>query len=228
MPRLPLAAAFLALALVSPGQAQQDPEAQRLIQQLSPTRGIRMPSADPGTATPPPSLTPAVPDAGPPMVSTPGLGSLPDQPFAPQPFGQPPIAVAPPPPDAPPPPRQTTAPAGVAAVSITVNFATGSASLSPQAAFTLASLGRALSSPELAPYRFRIEGHTDTVGDAGMNLVLSQRRAEAVRDFLVKNFGVSPARLVAMGMGESQLLFPTPDNFPEPGNRRVQVLNLGG
>ncbi len=225
MPRLPLAALLIALSLATPGQAQQDPEAQRLIQQLSPTRGIRMPAADPGTATPPPTLTPAAPEASPPLVSTPGLGTLPDQPFTPQPL--PPQAVVPVPPAAPPPPRQTTAPAGVAAVSITVNFASGSASLTPQAAATLASLGRALTSAELAPYRFRIEGHTDTVGDAGLNMALSQRRAEAVRDFLLKNFQVPPARLVAMGMGESQLLVPTPDNMPEPGNRRVQVLNLG-
>lgn len=217
MPRLPLAAAFLALALASPVQAQQDTEAERLIEQLRPTRGIRMPSADPGTATPPPILTPAPEAAAPPLLSTPGLGSLADQPFT-----QPPQAALP----APPPPRQTTAPVGVAAVSITVNFASGSASLSPQAAATLASLGRALASPDLAPYRFRIEGHTDTVGDAGLNLLLSQRRAEAVRDFLVKNFGIPPARLVAAGMGESQLLVATPDNVPEPANRRVQVLNL--
>jgi len=221
MPRLPLAAAFLALALVTPGQAQQqDPEAQRLIQQLSPMRGIRMPSADPGTATPAPSLTPAAPQAGgPAMVTTPGLGSLPDQPFAPQPM----MAA----PERPAPPRQTTAPEGMAAVSITVNFPSGSASLTPQAAAVLASLGRALVSPDLAPYRFRIEGHTDTAGDAGLNMLLSQRRADAVRDFLVKRFGVQPARLLAVGMGESQLLIPTPDNLPEPSNRRVQVLNLG-
>jgi outer membrane protein OmpA-like peptidoglycan-associated protein len=221
MPRITLASAILAMALATQGHAQQDQEAQRLIQQLSPTRGIRMPSADPGSAVSSPSLTPAAPEASPALSSTGGLASPPNQTFAPQP-----LTTAPPP--AAPPPRQTTAPIGVAAVSITVNFASGSASLTPQAAASLAALGRALSSPELAPYRFRIEGHTDTVGDAGLNMLLSQRRAEAVRDFPVKNFGVQPTRLMAIGMGESQLLVSTPDNMPEPSNRRVQVLNLGG
>jgi len=222
MPRLPLASAILAMALATQGQAQQDQEAQRLIQQLSPTRGIRMPSADPGTAVSSPSLTPAAPEASPALSSTGGLASPPNQTFVPQPLTTAPMEPAAPP------PRQTTAPTGVAAVSITVNFASGSASLTPQAAASLAALGRALSSPELAPYRFRIEGHTDTVGDAGLNMLLSQRRAEAVRDFLAKNFGVQPTWLMAIGMGESQLLVSTPDNMPEPSNRRVQVLNLGG
>lgn len=116
----------------------------------------------------------------------------------------------------------------MAAISLTVNFATGSHALSPQAAAALAALGRALSSPELLPFRFRIEGHTDTVGDAAQNMVLSQRRAEAVRDYLVKGFPIAPFRLVAVGFGEDQLLVATPDTTAEPRNRRVQIVNLGG
>ena len=105
---------------------------------------------------------------------------------------------------------------------------TCSLTLTPQAAGALGSLGRALASAELAPYRFRIEGHTDTVGDARQNMALSQRRAEAVRDFLNKRYGLAPGRLLATGLGESQPLVPTADQTPEPTNRRVQVLNLGG
>lgn len=116
----------------------------------------------------------------------------------------------------------------MAAVSITVNFATGSSTLSPQAAAALTALGRALASPDLLPSRFRIEGHTDSVGDAGQNMVLSQRRAEAVRDYLVKGFPIAPFRLVAVGFGEDQLLVATPDNTAEARNRRVQIVNLGG
>ena len=119
MPRLPLASAILAMALATQGQAQQDQEAQRLIQQLSPTRGIRMPSADPGTAVSSPSLTPAAPEASPALSSTGGLASPPNQTFVPQPLTTAPMEpAAPAPPPAAPPPRQTTAPTGVAAVSI--------------------------------------------------------------------------------------------------------------
>ncbi|WP_424813039.1 OmpA family protein [Roseococcus sp. YIM B11640] len=211
-----LRAALLGLAalpLATPALAQQSDAATRqLIERLRPTeqqtRGIRMPGADSGTAAPAsPSLTPAAPSTG-------------------KPDGMPPTAAARPPAPAQP-PRDTTAPAGVAAVSITVNFASGSANLTPQAMASLTNLGRALASSELASYRFRIEGHTDTVGDAQMNMALSQRRAEAVRDFLSQRFQIAPDRLVATGMGESQLLVRTGDERDEPRNRRVQVLNLG-
>lgn len=204
-----------ALPFAGAALAQNDPAARQLIERLRPTenqtRGIRMPGSDTGTVTaPPPTLTPAMPQAPAGRAD------------APKPPG---VAVNRPPPA---PMPQTTAPAGVAAVSITVNFASGSATLTPQAKASLASLGRALSSPELAPYRFRIEGHTDTVGDADMNMSLSQRRAEAVAEFLRAQFNVVPDRLVAVGMGESQLLVPTPDQSPESRNRRVQVVNMGG
>nr|WP_314075940.1 OmpA family protein [uncultured Roseococcus sp.] len=205
-----------ALPFAAPAFAQNDPAARQLIERLRPsenqTRGIRMPGSDAGTVTTPaaapsnaPTLTPASPPTG-------GMTS-------PRPTGEG---------RRPPPPPQTTAPAGVAAVSITVNFATGSATLTPQAMSSLTSLGRALSSPELAPFRFRIEGHTDTAGDADLNMALSQRRAEAVASFLHTRFNVAADRLVPVGMGESQLLVPTPDNVPEARNRRVQVVNVGG
>ena len=214
-------------------QTPADTETRDLIERLRPTeqqtRGIRMPGTDSGTATPAPDATPTLTPAptlipavpAPSVTADPAPGAAPAMP--------PPTAFTP---VAPPPPpsvaRDTTAPAGMAAVSITVNFASGSYALSPQAAASLNSLGRALASPDLRPFRFRIEGHTDSVGDAGLNMALSQRRAEAVRDFLLKSFPVAPSRLVAIGLGETQLLVPSGDNMDEPRNRRVQIVNLGG
>jgi outer membrane protein OmpA-like peptidoglycan-associated protein len=122
----------------------------------------------------------------------------------------------------------TTAPPGVAAVSLTVTFATGSTRLTPEAERVLDSLGNALGSAQLAPYRFRIEGHTDTVGSRELNQSLSERRAVAVRDHLVQRYGIAPSRLEAVGLGEQQLLIATPDDTAEVRNRRVQILNLGG
>ncbi len=125
----------------------------------------------------------------------------------------------------------TTTPAAPAAaapaVSLTVEFATNSARLTPAARGTLDKLGAALSSAQLAQYRFRIEGHTDTVGSPGYNLALSQRRADAVAAYLEAHFGISASRLVAVGMGEKGLLVPTPPQTPEARNRRVQVVNIG-
>ena len=80
---------------------------------------------------------------------------------------------------------------------------------------------------EAARSRFRIEGHTDTVGDPGMNQALSERRAAAVRDMLVQQHGIAATRLDPVGFGESTLLVPTGDGRDEPRNRRVQVINLG-
>lgn len=112
-------------------------------------------------------------------------------------------------------------------VSITITFASASAIVNPDAERALAPLGRALASSELSPYRFRIEGHTDSVGDAALNQALSERRAAAVRDHLVTSHGVDPRRLISVGFGASQLLVPTPPQTPDARNRRVQVVNLG-
>jgi OmpA-OmpF porin, OOP family len=118
-------------------------------------------------------------------------------------------------------------PASGPAVNLTVNFATGSAELTPDAIRALDELGRALSSKDLSAYRFRIEGHTDTVGSQEFNRTLSERRAEAVVDYVAKKYGVDPSKLQPVGMGEDGLLVQTPPQTPEPRNRRVQVINLG-
>lgn len=122
---------------------------------------------------------------------------------------------------------RTTAPEGTAAAALALPFQSGSAALTAEAEKTLDALGRALNSPELARYRFKIEGHTDTVGEAPVNLALSERRAATVREYLVNRQGVAASRLEAAGLGETQLLVQTPDATAEPRNRRVQILNVG-
>ena len=69
-----------------------------------------------------------------------------------------------------------------------------------------------------------ISGHTDSVGDDASNLRLSQRRAEAVRDYFVQQAGIDAKLLSVKGHGEAQ---PIADNGTEAGrarNRRVEVL----
>lgn len=73
-----------------------------------------------------------------------------------------------------------------------------------------------------AETRVKIEGHTDSQGSSGYNAELSQRRAEAVRNFLVTN-GIAPERIIAQGMGED---YPIATNSSAAGrqqNRRVEV-----
>ncbi len=123
----------------------------------------------------------------------------------------------------------THAPAQAAApsVNLTVNFATGSAELTDQARATLDVLGQALSSNALAQYRFRVEGHTDTVGSPAVNQALSSRRAEAVVAYIAAKYNVATDRMHPVGLGSDDPLVPTADQTPEPRNRRVQVVNIG-
>jgi outer membrane protein OmpA-like peptidoglycan-associated protein len=110
-------------------------------------------------------------------------------------------------------------------VNLYVNFAYNSADLLQDARITLDQLGDALKNPSLARYSFKIAGHTDAKGTDDFNQKLSDRRADAVRAYIVKNFGISPSRLTTVGYGKSQLLDPA---HPEDGvNRRVQIINIG-
>ena len=65
-------------------------------------------------------------------------------------------------------------------------------------------------------------GHTDTVGDAQANDLLSAQRAERVKGFLVE-IGIPAERIQVAGRGERELLVPTADNVEEPRNRRVEI-----
>jgi outer membrane protein OmpA-like peptidoglycan-associated protein len=67
----------------------------------------------------------------------------------------------------------------------------------------------------------RIEGHTDASGAPAANVALSQRRAEAVRDYLVER-GADPAMLSAVGLGSSEPRDPRNPLAPE--NRRIEIV----
>ena len=189
------------------GALAQGPSADDIIKSLKPsggmmggTRGIRpVAPASPGA----PATAPAAPAASP-GARAPASASAPASGAA----SRPATAAAP-------------------SVNLTVQFASNSAELAPAAVRTLSELGRALSSNTLGGYRFRIEGHTDTVGSPEANKTLSERRAQAVVTFLSTQFKIDPSRLEPVGMGEEGLLVQTPAGTPEPRNRRVQVINLG-
>jgi len=67
----------------------------------------------------------------------------------------------------------------------------------------------------------RIEGHTDNVGTRNRNLKLSQGRAEAVKEFLVRQ-GVLRARMMAEGFGPTRPIAPNTNRAGRAANRRVE------
>ena len=69
----------------------------------------------------------------------------------------------------------------------------------------------------------RIEGYTDSRGPESYNLDLSQRRADAVRDFLIDN-GISPRRITARGYGEAVSVASNTTLAGRQENRRVEVI----
>jgi outer membrane protein OmpA-like peptidoglycan-associated protein len=117
--------------------------------------------------------------------------------------------------------------ARAAEANLTVPFATGSSAISPGAAHVLDQLGEALNSPKLADFKFRVEGHTDTVGSPEQNKSLSEERAASVTEYLVAKFNIDRSRLTPVGMGEDGLLIATGPGVANSANRRVLVVNLG-
>lgn len=108
-----------------------------------------------------------------------------------------------------------------AAFNLQVTFASGSASIANADAADLKKVADLMDLDKTS--EVVIKGHTDSLGRAAFNQQLSQRRAEAVRDALVSNYGVDPERISAVGMGEAS---PIADNRTAEGraqNRRVEA-----
>ncbi|MBI2740901.1 MAG: OmpA family protein [Rhodospirillales bacterium] len=124
-------------------------------------------------------------------------------------FGQP--EIAPPPPSAPP----------VAPPSFMVFFDWDRSNLSQQALTTIKQAADAFKQKGNA--RITATGHTDTSGPESYNMALSLRRANAVKDALVRE-GVPAQAITVIGMGEKGLLVQTGDGVREPQNRRVEIV----
>ena len=107
----------------------------------------------------------------------------------------------------------------------TITFEFGSARLEPGSVEQLRNLGIALNQLTTAEAKLLIEGHTDRKGTRAYNDELSKRRADSVKDYLVKEMGVSADKLETVGKGFSEPA--NPKNPYAPENRRVVVVNIG-
>jgi len=101
-----------------------------------------------------------------------------------------------------------------------ISFETGSAVLTPESKYELENVKEAMD--KYSTMEIELAGHTDNTGNAAANLELSERSAQAVYDFLIRQ-GVSADRMRAVGYGQAQ---PIESNDTEEGrtaNRRTEL-----
>lgn len=105
-------------------------------------------------------------------------------------------------------------------IGMPVNFAYASYELKPEFKPFLDQVGVMLNLEKLAGQKLIIEGHTDATGPDAYNADLSQKRAQAVKNYLMNNYNIAAERLIVVGKGEDYILAGKTPN--DPLNRRVE------
>jgi outer membrane protein OmpA-like peptidoglycan-associated protein len=111
----------------------------------------------------------------------------------------------------------------VLTLSGSVLFAFGKSDLLPTAQRRLDDVITALKDDQR---NITVVGHTDSVGDEDKNMALSQRRADAVRQYIVTH-GIPESRVTAQGMGETQPVADNRNATSRANNRRVEIILQG-
>ena len=109
-------------------------------------------------------------------------------------------------------------------IDLEITFDYNSANISAKSMPSVQALGRALTSPDLKGSTFVVAGHTDAAGGEAYNQDLSERRADAIKRYLVDKYSISATDLVTVGYGKSKLKDPSQPMAEV--NRRVQVVNM--
>jgi len=96
--------------------------------------------------------------------------------------------------------------------------------IQPESYQTVGRIADALVHSSLLPYTFLVVGHIEANGRREANAILSQRRADAIRETLVNTFKISAKRIQSVGLGEEQLLdYARPT---APVNNQIQIMTL--
>ncbi len=103
-------------------------------------------------------------------------------------------------------------------------FATGSDKIQPESGPTLKEIGTMLQ--QHTDLRLTIEGHTDNVGQPAANLTLSQKRADAVKQYLVSNYQIDPSLLDTKGYGDTKPVAANTSDDGRQQNRRVELVKM--
>ena len=103
-------------------------------------------------------------------------------------------------------------------------FDFGSDQLRPESTPTLKEIGGMLTGhPDL---KLTIEGHTDNVGGDAANQALSEKRAAAVKQYLVSTYAIDAGRLTTKGFGASKPVSPNASAEGRQNNRRVELVKM--
>jgi outer membrane protein OmpA-like peptidoglycan-associated protein len=108
--------------------------------------------------------------------------------------------------------------------NVDIQFDTDTPIVQPESYQTLGRIADAMVQSTMLPYGFLVIGHIEANGKRESNALLSQRRADAIRDVLVNTFKISSKRLQSVGLGEEQLLdaaHPT-----APVNQQIQIVTV--
>jgi OmpA-OmpF porin, OOP family len=109
-------------------------------------------------------------------------------------------------------------------ISYGILFDVNSDKLKPESAPSIKEIVQVLN--DNPGVRIIITGHTDNTGDDALNLDLSRRRAESVKNEMIRTYSIDPSRLETEGKGESQPLAPNDNALNKSKNRRVEFIKL--
>lgn len=109
--------------------------------------------------------------------------------------------------------------------TVEIHFDTDTPVVRPDSYQTVGRIADALVNAQLLPYTFLIVGHSDATGKREANAILSQRRADSIRDILVNTFKISSKRVQSLGVGEEQFIDQAHPN--SPANLQIQIVTIG-
>ena len=108
--------------------------------------------------------------------------------------------------------------------NVDITFDVDTPIVQPESYQTVGRIADAMVYSSLLPYTFLIVGHIEASGRRENNAILSQRRADAIREILVNTFKISAKRIQSVGLGEEQLLDSARPNAPV--NNQIQIMTL--
>jgi OmpA-OmpF porin, OOP family len=110
------------------------------------------------------------------------------------------------------------------AFNLDITFDVDTPIVQPESYQTVGRIADAMVYSSLLPYTFLVVGHIEANGKREANAILSQRRADAIREILVNTFKISAKRIQSVGLGEEQLLDAARPNAPV--NNQIQIMTL--